>query len=232
MRIGKHTLLLLVMTLAALFALCACGAEDEKSGAKTAGAQAPATADSGAKPAAPGAESQNAGSAPAVEPQKADGEQKKTEASPAGADATSENQREAKPDMENNASPNSGESAVPVEKDLLHRRFELQSINGAAYNLKEKRPSLEFNEGFQMSGAICNGFMGKASLENGVLRAPHMAATRKLCFEEAMNRLEIDFFSLMQSGAELEFDGQRLVLRGKSKEKDIVLEFAISDWVR
>ena len=74
--------------------------------------------------------------------------------------------------------------------------------------------------------------MGKATLENGVLSEEHMAATKKFCVEEEINRLENNFLALMRNGAAAEFDGQRLVLRGKGMEEDIVLEYRISDWVQ
>lgn len=118
------------------------------------------------------------------------------------------------------------------EKDLLHRRFVLVSINGEPYSAKEKAPTIEFLEDFRIAGSVCNSFMGKAELKDGTLSSKNMAATRKLCFEEAINKLEADFHKMMTDGSALEFDGKKLLLRGKGYERDLVLEYEPADWVR
>lgn len=237
----------LAIALLALLCLSACGDEKaERAGASKAPAEsaamdaapkAPAQAESGGMP--------QEAAAGQSEPKPAPEKQEEAVAEAAGAESAGKKQEadeaarsEKMPEQTpgeatgETMKENSAKGGVPDEKDLTHRRFELQAINGAPYDFKEKRPSLEFNEGFQLAGAVCNGFMGKAGLENGVLSAKNMAATKKLCFEEGINRLEGDFFALMGNGAAIEFDGRRLILKGKGLEDDIVLEYVISDWVK
>lgn len=143
---------------------------------------------------------------------------------------------EAKAGAGSNTEGKSGESMSEggevSQKDLLHRRFELRTVNGKEYALQGARPNISFNENFHVSGSVCNGFMGPGTLENGVLSAKNMAATRKLCITEELNKLEADFFALMRNGASVELDGQRLVLRGKGREDDLVLEYTVKDLVQ
>ena len=225
----KNVCYALMMVMALVFCLVACS--EDKPGPKDSGSSTPAekaaTVDSGAQPSEKKEED-------TVVPER-------DNAAPAQDSATPE--RSDKGNAEAQPSAEAGEkgeavtepgvrSEVIAEKDLLHRRFELQSINGANYDYKEVRPILEFNEDFRLAGEVCNRFMGPGTLENGVLSAKHMAATKKFCFEEAVNKLEMDFFALLDSGATLEFDGQRLVLSGKGVEGPIVLEYKVTDRIQ
>jgi heat shock protein HslJ len=119
-----------------------------------------------------------------------------------------------------------------AESALLHRRFLLREANGVSFTGSEKIPSLEFNEGFRLSGAVCNRFTAQAELRDGVLRAKQAASTKMLCVDPALNQLESDLYRLLQDGAALELDGAHLRLTGKAGDKPMRLEYEQRDWVR
>ncbi len=48
----------------------------------------------------------------------------------------------------------------PTQAALLHRRFVLESIDGIPFASATRTPDIEFNEGFRVSGQICNRYMG------------------------------------------------------------------------
>lgn len=114
------------------------------------------------------------------------------------------------------------------KQDLLHHAFVLASINGKPFVKKERLPSLEFNEGFRVSGAMCNRFTGQAELENGMLTVKQIASTSMLCEDQELNRLEYDFSTMLMSGAAVTLAGKTLTLR----RDGYVLEFILRDLVQ
>jgi heat shock protein HslJ len=118
-----------------------------------------------------------------------------------------------------------------TQSDLLHRRFILAQANGLSFTGQDKVPSLEFNEGFRISGAVCNRFTAQAELKDGLLLARQAASTKMLCMDERLNQLESDFFRLLQDGASLELHGKYLRLTGKAGDKPLQLEYELRDWV-
>lgn len=105
-------------------------------------------------------------------------------------------------------------SGVKVtEESLLHHRFVLQSVDGQPYALKAPAPTISFNEGMHVSGAVCNNFMGKGELDGNKLTVPQMASTRKLCLDAELNRYEQLIGGMLMNGVEMEYDGQIMTLR-------------------
>jgi heat shock protein HslJ len=116
-------------------------------------------------------------------------------------------------------------------EDLLHRRFALAEVNGKAFNIEEpaQRPEIEFNEGFQISGRVCNRFRGPAELNDGRLIAENLASTMMLCINSELDELERLFFAMLRAGADISLDkNDRLTL--SQGEQTLVYEQA--DWVR
>lgn len=100
-----------------------------------------------------------------------------------------------------------------TEKDLLHHRFVLQSVDDKAYALKAPAPTLSFNEGMRVSGVICNNFMGQGTLDGKRLTVPQMASTRKLCLDPELNSYEQLIGKMLMNGVDMEYDGQIMTLR-------------------
>ena len=117
-----------------------------------------------------------------------------------------------------------------VPEDLLHRRFALDSVDGREIAIEDRnlRPDIEFNEGFQIAGRICNRYRGPAELKNGKLHADNLAASRMLCVNPELNELEQLFFSMLRAGADVTLadDGMALSQGGR------VLSYSRADWVR
>lgn len=120
-------------------------------------------------------------------------------------------------------------NATVTAQDLLHHRFELTAINGAALPKNISRtPTIEFNEGMRISGQTCNRFMGNGTLENGVLTVSEMASTMMMCVEPVLNELERDFSALLRGGAAVRLDGQTLTLSKEGYE----LTYTLRDLVQ
>ncbi|MBE1237949.1 META domain-containing protein [Phaeovibrio sulfidiphilus] len=98
---------------------------------------------------------------------------------------------------------------------LKGRSFVLQTANGEPAEFPGRQPSLEFDADLRMTGQVCNRFMGVPRFEDGVLKA-EVAATRMLCIDRGLDDLENTFFFSLADGMPYTFDGQTLVLKGKS----------------
>ena len=117
-----------------------------------------------------------------------------------------------------------------TQQDLIHHRFVLVSADGKDFSAKDRVPSIEFNEGLHISGAVCNRFTGQGRLVGNVLTVEQMASTKMLCVDPDLSELESLLARMLSEGAELRLggDGQRLVIRqGKHK-----LIYKLSDWIR
>lgn len=124
------------------------------------------------------------------------------------------------------AQPPAGASVT--KEQLLHHNFVLTSIDGKAFTGKEQVPSIEFNEGFHVSGGVCNRFMGQGTLENGVLRIEKMASTMMMCPDQKLNELESTFAAMMGAGAAISLEGKVLTL----KEGNRTLVYTLKDYVK
>ncbi|AWH87277.1 heat shock protein HslJ [Limnobaculum parvum] len=117
------------------------------------------------------------------------------------------------------------------ESDLLHHNFILIGVDGnrMADTTKEKKPlHIEFEENMHVSGAMCNRFMGQATLKDGVLTAKQLASTRMACIDEQINRLDQVIAATLNSGARVTLDQGVLTLSAAQH----TLTYKLSDWVR
>lgn len=110
-----------------------------------------------------------------------------------------------------------GESSGLTKEFLMNQRFVLVQIDGAAYTASSDQgiptPTLEFDNDFIVSGRICNTFRGGGELIDGVLTVKTLAATRMLCGDPNLNQLETSFFQMLEGGAALSMNGDRLYLK-------------------
>ena len=101
---------------------------------------------------------------------------------------------------------------------LQHHRFVLESVNGKTMSSKgtplelsfgEKQPILEK---IYVSGNMCNGFSGTATLHKGELKTSELAMTRKLCSDAQLNELDATFSNMLRQGAQVDLTEQQLTL--------------------
>ncbi|MCC8194967.1 MAG: META domain-containing protein [Deltaproteobacteria bacterium] len=116
---------------------------------------------------------------------------------------------------------------APAQADLLHRRFVLATVDGDPFPAMNP-PDIEFNEGFRVSGRICNRYTGLGTLENGVLTVGQMATTKMLCPDDTLNRFETMFAAMLAAGVKVDLEDDRLRL----SQGGHVLVFTARDWVR
>jgi len=107
------------------------------------------------------------------------------------------------------------DDAMLTANDLVHRRFELVTMNGDPVS-EQNDTSLElsFGENMRVSGKACNRFAGTATLDKGVLTMRNAASTRMFCAESRLNELETILFAMFEKGAEAALDKDTLTLKG------------------
>lgn len=116
-----------------------------------------------------------------------------------------------------------------LAKDMFeHHRFELKTVDGVDYSSKERVPDLSFNEGFRVSGKICNGFSGQGELDGETLFVRQMVSTKMFCADQDLNTLEGAFATMLDKGATLTYDGRTLTLKGEGP----VLVYELRDLVQ
>lgn len=105
------------------------------------------------------------------------------------------------------------ESDVAVtDTQLRNQRFVLQSVDGHSLPTGETPPELQFGEKMQLTGKMCNRFMGDASLNNGTLKVSKMAATRMICADPQLNALDGTLDSMLSTGAQVDLTASQLTL--------------------
>lgn len=106
-----------------------------------------------------------------------------------------------------------GSGTPAAVEDLEHHRYEARFLNNEKIDLQHDVASeLSFGEDLHISGKACNRFAGKANLENGVLTAPNIAATRMFCAEESLNAMENALFTMFRKGGKVTIEGENLFL--------------------
>lgn len=124
---------------------------------------------------------------------------------------------------------NSKQNSVK-ESDLLHHNFILASVDCTAIknSTKDPRPlNLEFGENMHISGAMCNNFMGKATLKDNVLTTNPLASTRMACLDEQKNRLDRVIANVLNKGAKVDLDQSSLTLT----TPEHTLVYNLKDWI-
>ena len=116
---------------------------------------------------------------------------------------------------------------APTRDELLHRRFVLTSVDGVPQAASPITPDIEFNEGFRVSGRMCNRYAGQGKLENGLLTVGQMISTKMLCTDDALNRLDGLLAAMLAAGARADLSGGTLTLR----QGGHTLVFTARDWV-
>lgn len=101
----------------------------------------------------------------------------------------------------------------PSPESLAGQNFVLQSVDGKPYTLKENTPSIAFDAEMRVSGSICNQFFGRGRLEGSKFTVSGLAATRKLCFEQELNKYEQLISAMLMAGVELEYSADTLTMR-------------------
>lgn len=114
-----------------------------------------------------------------------------------------------------NAAPAAGESSGLTREFLMHQKFVLVQVNEADYVSPGElpTPSLEFGDDFLVSGRICNNYRGPGELQGKVLSVRAVASTRMMCPDTGLDELERKFFQMLEGGAALSMDGDRLTLK-------------------
>ncbi|BBT70681.1 MULTISPECIES: heat shock protein HslJ [Enterobacteriaceae] len=103
-------------------------------------------------------------------------------------------------------------------ESLAHHRFVLESVNGKAVSSHSAPLELSFGERqpilerIYISGSMCNGFSGTATLHKGELKATDLAVTRKLCSDPQLNSLDGTLSTMLRQGAQVDLTEQQLTL--------------------
>ena len=112
-------------------------------------------------------------------------------------------------------------------KDLEHRRYVLESVDGKPLTASQRQLDISFGENLHVAGSMCNRFMGQGKLDGNVLKVDGMASTRMLCAEPELNQLDNLIGELLTTGATVAVKPQSLTL----KNQQHTLVYKQADWV-
>lgn len=118
----------------------------------------------------------------------------------------------------------SGDKANVTAQDLQHHRYVLQSVDGKPLTNIKRLPELSFGENMHISGAMCNRFMGQATLEGNTLKAKGLGMTMMLCAEPQLNELDHMINDMLTTGAQTSLEPQKLTL--KTSQHTLVYKLA------
>lgn len=105
------------------------------------------------------------------------------------------------------------ENQVAVtDAQLRNQHFVLERIDGESLKAGQPLPELRFGEKMEVSGKMCNRFMGSGRLEQGKLTVSKMASTRLLCADSQLNALDSTISAMLNSGAEVDLTANQLTL--------------------
>ncbi|PWW10776.1 META domain-containing protein [Mangrovibacter plantisponsor] len=105
------------------------------------------------------------------------------------------------------------EGSAPVGAQLADQSFVLKTFNGKPLADNSRPASLRFSNTLQVSGNMCNRFMGQGSLEGNTLTVAGMAGTRMLCVEPQMNQLDNVIGKMLTQGATVTLTADTLTLK-------------------
>ncbi|WP_040155063.1 heat shock protein HslJ [Yersinia ruckeri] len=125
---------------------------------------------------------------------------------------------------------NLGKHAVtPVTaEDLQHHNFVLLSVDGQTpKNQQGNMPNIEFGEKMHISGAMCNRFMGRGELNDGILSVKALAGTRMIGADPQLNQWDSLIGDVLSSGAKVTLNKGELTLNNGKH----TLVYTSRDWV-
>lgn len=106
---------------------------------------------------------------------------------------------------------------------LNNHVFELKEVDGKPATAREVgAPSLSFirdtdTTSLRIAGQMCNNFMGKATLQGQILKAPMLAMTRRLCADDQLNDLDHALGKVLEGGATVDYSRGKLTLKGSDR---------------
>lgn len=125
---------------------------------------------------------------------------------------------------------NASDSKV-TETDLLHRHFELVSVDGVQVTKDQRQgriPGIEFGEKMRISGSMCNGFFGQGELKASTLTVEHLASTQMMCADDSLNKWDFLIGQVLKEGAKITLNQGQLTLSNGQHQ----LVYTQKDWVK
>ena len=118
----------------------------------------------------------------------------------------------------------SGDKSTVTAQDLQHHRYVLQTVDGKPLTGIQRTPELSFGENMHIYGAMCNRFMGQATLEGDTLKAKGLGMTMMMCPEPQLNELDHMISDMLTRGAKIGLAPQQLTL--KTSQHTLVYKLA------
>lgn len=109
------------------------------------------------------------------------------------------------------------DAGTPALEELAGRMYYFVSMDGKSFE-GASAPELGFTVEGRVIGLACNRFSGAAKIANGTLTAKNTVSTRMGCAQPFLNELEQIVFGMLQNGARIRLDGNRLTLTRDGRE--------------
>ncbi|WP_226570475.1 META domain-containing protein [Mangrovibacter yixingensis] len=105
------------------------------------------------------------------------------------------------------------ESSAPSTAQLADQAFVLKTFNGKPLVDNSRPAGIRFSNTMQVSGNMCNRFMGQGSLSGNTLTVQGMASTKMLCVDPQMNQLDNVIGQMLTQGATVSLASDTLTLK-------------------
>ena len=97
---------------------------------------------------------------------------------------------------------------------LQQQRFVLHSFDGQLQPAGQPhQPEIRFDEKMNVSGVMCNRFMGEGKLTGNTLTVPGMASTRMMCADPRLNQLDQVIGQMLTQGVNVALAHHTLTLQ-------------------
>lgn len=98
---------------------------------------------------------------------------------------------------------------------LAGHHFVLKSVDGQKIIPPAgMKPGISFAQDMNVSGVMCNRFFGQGKLERDMLTVPHLASTRMMCSDPALNQWEAIIGKMLVAGVLVQRNQHTLTLSG------------------
>ncbi len=109
------------------------------------------------------------------------------------------------------------QSKKVTEADLMHHHFTLIKVNGETIS-DDKQADIEFTENFNIVGKMCNRFLGKVTMDNGIIKSDGLVMTKMLCADDQLNTLDNVIGQMFENGVSADLVENQLILKDKDNE--------------
>ncbi|WP_237387584.1 META domain-containing protein [Xenorhabdus sp. Sc-CR9] len=110
-------------------------------------------------------------------------------------------------------SPGVSATESVTKRGLQNHHFDLISVNNEDIsNKNDSKLSISFDGRMNISGTMCNNFMGIGKLKNNILTVKNLTGSEMYCVNERLNQWDHVLNDVLTKGAKISLKGKQLTL--------------------